>query len=264
MFRSRQPGRVVVVLLICFLAVTVPAKSLEQNDVSRDIESGILLDRLSLKQQQTWQAIKQIIYSKDSDGKLLHPTLRRLFEQLQTSKHSIYMEFYILRSGCGCTGGTFSIERLDPERARHVAVIRLYLRNIEHAVTPGRPKLSGNFIPLDGLGKLDRYAEVLAHEMAHAIDILFNQERARLVFETLRRLDLVKEELLHLKSQRIEPEMKQTLQECDDLLNELEKPARIVEAIVWRELIESQGRRKGYKLRPIEGGRKAAFEQAIQ
>ena len=247
MFRSRQAGRVVVVLLICFLAVTVQAKSLEQNDVGRNIESGILLDRLSLKHQQTWQAIKQIIYSKDADGKLLHPTLRSLFEQLQTSKHSIYMEFSILRSGCRSRAGTFSIERLDPERARHVAVIRLYLRNIEHAVTHGRPKLSGNFTPLDGLGKLDRYAEVLAHEMAHAIDILFNQERARLVFEMLRRLDLVKEELLHLKSQPIQPEMKQTLRECDDLLNELEKRARIVDAIVWRELIESQGRRKGYK-----------------
>jgi hypothetical protein len=263
MFRSRQAGRVVVVLLVSFLAFTVQAKSLEQNDVSRDIASGIFLDPLSLKQQQTWQAIEQIIYSEDADGKLLHPTLRSLFEQLQTSEHSIYLEFDDLPSGCQCTAGTFSIERLDPERARHVAVIRLYLRNIEHAVSPGRPKLRGDFVPLAGLRKLDRIAEVLAHEMEHAIDILFNQERASLVFEMLKRTELVREELHQLKFQRIEPEMTQTLQECDDLLHELEKPARRIEEIVWRELIESQGRRKGYK-RAIEGGRKAACEQASQ
>jgi hypothetical protein len=261
MFRARHAG-LVVVLLISFLVVTVQARSLEQNDISGDIASGILLDRLSLKQQQTWQTIKQIIYSKDADGILLHPTLRSLFEQLETSKHSIYLEFYNLRSGC--TAGTFAIERLDPEGDRHVAVIRLYLRTIEHAASPERPNLTGDFVPLAGLKKLDRYTEVLAHEMAHAIDILFNQDRALLVFEMLRKLDLVKEELLHLEFHSIEPEVKETLQEYDHLIHELDKPARIAEEIVWRELIESQGRRVDDRRWANECGRKAACEQASQ
>lgn len=245
MFQFRQPAEVALVLLVTFIAASVQGKSIEQDDARHEIARGVLLDRLSPRHQQTWQAIKQIIYSKDASGRLLHPTLTALFEQLQTSEHSIFLEFEDSRSGCRSTAGTFSIERVDPAGARHVGVIRLQLRNIDHASGRGRPNLRGGFVPLAGLNKLDCYTEVLAHEMAHAVDILFNQERANMLDQILRTTEQTIRELpLRRAAGRIEPEMERAVQERDAFLHELEKPAKIAEAAVWRELIESQRKRK--------------------
>ena len=97
--------------------------------------------------------------------------------------HSVYLEFAVSRAGCRCVAGKFSIERVNPEGSRNVAVIKLYLRIIEQASAPARANLKNGFAPLAGLNKLDRYAEVLGHEMAHAVDILFSPERAKWVDE---------------------------------------------------------------------------------
>jgi len=168
--------------------------------------------------------------------------LRDLFEQLHTSGHSIYLEFDESRTGCRCTGGVFSIERLDREGSRNVAVIKLYLRNIEQA-SPSQGTLKDGFVPFAGLNKLDRYLEVLGHEMAHAVDILFTPDLANLVDEVLKKTDQAIQQLLNRKG-RIEPEMERLLQERDAFLTELEKPARVAEAMVWRELVQSRRRRK--------------------
>jgi hypothetical protein len=240
----RQAGEVALILLVTFIGANVRAQDIEQDDARHDFASGISLDRLSAKDQKTWQAIRSIIYSKDADGRALHPKLRELYEQLQESEHTIYLEFDESRSGCRCTGGNFSIERLDPEGISHVAVIKLHLKNVEYAFAPAQPNLRGDFVPLAGLNELDRYTEVLAHEMAHAVDILFNQERAKMVDELLRRTDLVVEELLHRRAGRIEPELEQELHERDAILHELEKPAQSAEAVVWRELVLSRRKRR--------------------
>jgi len=245
MFQFRQPAEVALAILVTFIAVSVQAKSIEQDDARHESARGILLDRLSPRHQQTWQAIKQIIYSKDANGRLLHPTLTALFEQLQTSEHSIFLEFEDSRSGCRNIAGTFSIERVDPAGARHVGVITLQLGNIEHASGRGRPNLGGGFVPLARLDKLDCYTEILAHEMAHAVDILFNPERVKTLDEILKTTEQTIRELpRRRRAGRIEPEMERAVQERDAFLHELEKPAKIAEAVVWRELIESQRKRK--------------------
>jgi hypothetical protein len=165
--------------------------------------------------------------------------LKSLLEQLQTSDHSVYLEFDDSLAGCRCTAGKFSIERVEREGSRNVAVIKLYLRIIDHASAPSRANLKGGFAPLAGLNKLDRYAEVFGHEMAHAVDVLFSPERVKWVDEVLRKSDQVIQQRLRRKG-RIEPEMQLALQEREVFLHELEKPAEIAEAMVWRELVESR------------------------
>jgi len=247
MFRFRQAGEVALVLLVTFIASNVQAQIIKQDDAGSDLASGVLLDRLSARHHKTWHAIRKVIYAEDADGKPLHPMLKALLEQLQTSDHSVYLEFDDSLAGCRCTAGKFSIERVDLEGSRNVAVIKLYLRIIDHASAPSRANLKDGFAPLAGLNKLDRYAEVFGHEMAHAVDVLFSPERAKWVDEVLRKSDQVIQQRLRRKG-RIEPEMQLALQERDAFLHELEKPAEIAEAMVWRELVESRRKRKAQSL----------------
>lgn len=243
MFRFRQAADVAFALLIAFIASNVYARSIDQDNGRDNLASGLLLDRLSPRHQKTWWAIRQIIYSEDANGNPLHPTLKGLFEQLHTSGHSIYLEFHDSRTGCRCTAGEFSIEQLNPEGSSRVAVIKLYPHNIDHASAPFMANLKDGFVPFAGLNKLDRYVEVLGHEMAHAVDILFTPERANLVDEVFKKSDHAIRQLLSRKA-RIGPEIERILQERDAFLSELEKPARTAEAMVWRELVESRKKRK--------------------
>jgi len=256
MFRFWKAGEAALVLLVTFIAANVQAHIIKQDDAGSDLASGVLLERLSARHQKTWHAIRKVIYAEDADGKPLHPMLKALLEQLQTSDHSVYLEFDDSRAGCRCSAGKFSIERVGPEGSRNVAVIKLYLRVIEQAPAPVRANLKHDFAPLAGLNKLDRYAEVLGHEMAHAVDILFSPERAKRVDEVFRKSDQVIQQRLRPKGS-IEPEIERALQERDAFLQELENPAGIAEALVWRELVESRRKRKGLT-------KKKDAEQAIQ
>ena len=100
-----------------------------------------------------------------------------------------------------------------------MAVIKLYLRNIEDVSPPLQSNLKDGFVPFAGLNKLDRYAEVLGHEMAHAVDILFTPDLANQVDEVLRKSDQAIQQLLNRKG-RIEPEMERILQKRDAFLTE--------------------------------------------
>ena len=220
MFRSGQAGYVALVLLLVATAANA--------------ETGINLDRLSPKHRKTWEAIKQVILAENADGTSLHPVLRHLFEQIQTSNHTIYLEFDESDGGCHCLAGVFTIEQLDPAGSRNVGVIKLYLRNIEQASTDPPAGLKDEFIPMAGLKKLDRYAEVFGHELAHAVDILFNQERAVLVQSILNKTDQVIQKRIHSKD--IKPEWEVELRQRDAFFSELEKPALTAEEEIWREL----------------------------
>ena len=220
MFRIGQAAYIAVILLLASAAANA--------------ETGIRLDRLSPEHRKIWEAIKQSIVSENADGTPLHPKLRSLFEQLQTSAHTIYLEFDD-SNACRYVVGQFLIERLDPVGG-NVAVVRLYVRNIEHASTDPLPNSKDGFVPLAGLKKIDRYAEVLGHEMAHVVDILFNQERANLVDNFLKERDRALEQRVDSKTKKIAPEVEWVLRQRDAFLNELEKPALIAEEQIWREL----------------------------
>ena len=128
-----------------------------------------------------------------------------------------------------------------------MAVIGLRPRVIDHAYVGPCTKRPDGLIPFEGLGKEERYAEVLGHELAHAADILLNPERARLVEELV---VLTNELLLSPRRQRgasflIGVELNQRIVDRDCLLQRLETYPEMMETQVWRELrTEQQARKK--------------------
>jgi hypothetical protein len=193
-----------------------------------------------------WEAIKRIVFAEDIEGQPLHPTLRVLWKQLERSGHIIHIEMRAMGHAISNTAGVFHIERLDPEGLRHVAVIRLYPDIIDRAYvgpTSGAPK---GFIPFQGLSREERYAEVLGHEMAHAVDILSDPARARAVVEVVQQTN----ELFLLQGKlggyaNIGPEMMERIARRDAFLKELEAPAEAAEMLVWKEILWSREARKG-------------------
>lgn len=192
-----------------------------------------------------WKAIERIVFAEDAEGQPLHPTLRDLWERLKRSGHAIYIEMRDTRRAVSNTAGVFHIEHLDPESLRHVAVIRLYPETIDRAyVGPNGARHEG-FIPFLGLKKEERYAEVLGHEMAHALHILSDPTRARMVEELVQQTN---ESFLLYGRQNgyanIEPEMRRRLDRRDAFLKELEEPAEAAEMLIWREIASSREARK--------------------
>jgi hypothetical protein len=207
--------------------------------------TNIITDRLTAKDLRRWEAIKRIVFAEDIEGQPLHPTLRGLWEKLERSGHIIYIEMRGMGRAISNTAGVFHIERLDPEGLRHVAIIRLYPETIDRAYVGPTAGAEG-FIPFEGLSKEERYAEVLGHEMAHAVHILSDPARARMVEEVVQETN---ELFLSYGRQygyaNVGPEMRRRLSLRDALLKELEEPAEAAERLVWREILWGREARNG-------------------
>src|SRR5262245_46735928 len=194
-----------MLLLVFLLLIDAQA----QADRSRYATgAGLLTDRLSAKQLKRWDAIKRLALAREVDRQPLHPTLTRLWEWAETSGHAIYIELTGTEGLVKSSAGRFSIEWLDPQEKRHVAVIKLFLTNIDQAyVGPAASRPTG-FIPLEGLNKEERYAEVLGHELAHAQHILSDPRRAKLIYELVERTnDLLLTYSARGEMQRMGPNM---------------------------------------------------------
>jgi len=135
--------------------------------------------------------------------------------------------------------GVFEVERVDPAGLRHVAVIRLCPRNIELARTRTAPDAIVPFVRFDGLTEVERFAEVLAHELAHAEYFLESPEHlaqveaARGAIEALR------------SSQRraigpVHSDLGRRLKEPLAVLAAAEAHAESVEAVVLGELTQDR------------------------
>jgi hypothetical protein len=199
--------------------------------------TNIITDRLTGKDLRRWEAIKRIVFAEDIEGQPLHPTLRGLWDKLERSGHIIYIEMRGMGHAISNTAGVFHIERLDPEGMRHVVIIRLYPETIDRAYVRPTAGAEG-FIPFQGLSREERYAEVLGHEMAHAVHILSDPARARMVKEVVQETN---ELFLSYGRQNgyanVGPEMQRRLSLRDALLKELEEPAEAAERLVWREIL---------------------------
>jgi hypothetical protein len=207
--------------------------------------TNIITDRLTAKDLRRWEAIKRIVFAEDIEGQPLHPTLLGLWEKLERSGHTIYIEMRGMGRAISNTAGVFHIERLDSEGLRHVAIIRLYPETIDRAFI-GPTAGADGFIPFQGLSREERYAEVLGHEMAHAVHILSDPARARMVKEVVQETN----ELFLSYGRKygyanIGPEMQRRLSLRDALLKELEEPAEAAEKLVWREILWSSEARNG-------------------
>ena len=196
---------------------------------------GFLLDRLSKGDVRTWRAIEEVVGASNASGEPRSPTLRRLSEWARTSTHVLHVEMVSpFRQPAG-TAGVFRVERIDPAGQSHVAVIRLCPRNIRHAVVGRGPNSVESFVRFEGLTDVERYAEVLAHELAHAEYCLESAER-------LAQLEAAQgaiEAFLSGRGRAIEPvhqEIGRRLQEPLAVLAASEAHAESVEVVVLREL----------------------------
>jgi hypothetical protein len=215
--------------------------------------NGINTARLSEKNLSRWKEIERLVFAQTEDNQPLHPTLRGMWEWLETSGHTVFIEFIHSGRNSTTTAGNFSIERYDPRGEHHFGVIRLNLGNIDLAYVGAAAAREPGFIPFVGLSKEERYAEVLGHEMAHAIDILTSPERAKNVEFNIEETN---ENLLRSrprrKGEQMTPELSRALSKRDVLLEELEKRAESMEHIVWKELSRSRPLRE--KSRLMAGG----------
>ncbi len=203
--------------------------------------TGLLTTQLSDKERVRWKAIEQLVWASAKTGEPLHPVLRELWRWADNSGHIIQVEFIDAQVTQSNLAGSFHIERLDPTGHCHVTSLKLYLSNIDQAVVGPQVARANAFIPFTGLRKEERYAEVLGHELAHVQYVLTNAMRTWMVHELVEATN----ELLLLRV-RTTPmslsslEMKQRLNQRDELLRELEAQAETIEEVVWHELTTSR------------------------
>ena len=227
-------------------AQETPPRNLKGAPSSQPAEfSGLITSRLSLKELERWNAIERLVFTEDSNRQPLHPTLRNLWEWVETSGHAVFVEIAHSTRTSTCTAGSFVIERFDPKGERQIAVIRLNLSNIDQAYIGHNAARDNGFIPFEGLSKEERYAEVLGHELAHAVHILTNLERARKVEDMVEKTnEMLLSRRPYRKDNLLSPELKRMLSRRDALLKDLEKQAEEIERVVWRELIAGKAVRE--------------------
>jgi hypothetical protein len=200
--------------------------------------SGLITSRLSIKELEHWKEIERIVFAEDAERRPLHPALRNLWERIETSGHAVFIEIASSTRTATCTAGSFIIERFDPKGEKHVGAIRLNLSSIDRAAVGPSAARENGFIPFQGLSKKERYVEVLGHELAHAVHILTDLERAGKVEEMVEKTNEI---LLSWRQNRISnslaPEINRRLSRRDALLKDLEEQAEEMEYVVWRELI---------------------------
>ncbi len=201
--------------------------------------SGICTDRLTPKQLKLWRSMEQTIGVTGKDGFLAHSELNHLWQSVRKSKSVIYIEMQQRKTAYvdGCAGVT-EVEVFDSDEKVQTAVIRLYLGTIRNAWANDGAAVDGGFTRFRGLGMTERYIEVLGHELAHLLLILQSPDYAHL-YRTQSRL---RAEIIHLREQGSvhDESVQQRLLRLKDLDHEIEEPALISEARIWRELLGGQ------------------------
>ncbi len=137
-----------------------------------------------------------------------------------------------------CAGVT-EVEVFDTDEKVQTAVIRLYLGTIRNAWADERAAVDGGFTRFSGLSTTERYIEVLGHELTHLLLLLESADYAHL-YRTQSRLRA--EIIIHLREQGSahDESVQQRPLRLNDLDHELEEPALISEARIWRELLGGQ------------------------
>lgn len=201
---------------------------------------GIRTDRLSPKELRSWKKIVAIVMAEGPDGQSLHPRLRALWDAVDTSGHAVYVEIPDRKAPRSYISGRFAITRVDPEGRAHEGILILNLRTIDKASTGGAGRRANGFLPFEGLGQKQRYAEVLGHELAHAVWSLADAERARLAYRLQDETEEQMQMLLTARGRGLGAELQEHVGELDRLGRVLEEPAEAAEASIWEELRAGQ------------------------
>lgn len=202
---------------------------------------GIRTDRLTPKQRRIWGSIEQIIQAVDRTGRPLHPKLFSLWRWAQTSGHTIYIEMLDEKNAATYHAGFLTVQESSSDGTPQAAVIQLWSWVIENASVQKDVRRPDGFIPFEGLGKLERYAQVFGHELAHAA-LQFNdpaydrlcreQEKERAEFLSSRQQSRV--------GSTYDESTRQRLTRLASLTEQIEKPAQSAEVEIWRELLGGQ------------------------
>jgi hypothetical protein len=200
---------------------------------------GIRMDRLSPKQLRVWKAIEAKVFAKDASGRLRYPKLNSLWRSVETSGNLVYVELPAPKARYDREAGKFVVERSGFEGQKHIAVIRLCLPVIDEALVRKRARGSDGFIRFEGLRKEERYAEILGHELAHAVWVLGDQSHARLLEELIAEVEGFERSRRRAShGAALDEQERQHLQRIEFLMTKIERPAEMAEAEVWKELLE--------------------------
>jgi hypothetical protein len=199
--------------------------------------AGISTERLSPKDLRTWKSIEEIVSARDKSGRILHPTLQGLWEKAQDCGKTIYIEFPRPKGDTPHTAGNFSVEMNESGAEIKAGVIKFYLETIDNAGTSDLSRRASGFLPFENLSKKSyRYAEVLGHELVHALLTLTNQDYARLAAN----LDQASLELVSYRRSRVGQPMDEgttaRLASIRKMTEEIEHLPEENEIQIWREL----------------------------
>ena len=103
-----------------------------------------------------------------------------------------------------------------------------------------REARANGFLPFEGLGRKQRYAEVLGHELAHAAWSFADPERARLAHRLQGETEQQMKMLLAARARGLGAELQEHVEELDRLGRVLEEPAEAAEVSIWEELLAGQ------------------------
>lgn len=218
-------------ILALSLNCTCPARELQQAQKdSAPALTGIVTDRLSRSQLRVWRSILEIVMARDKQGRQLHPTLYGLYHRAETSGHLIHIE--LSEEESLSRAGRFRIETLDPSGTRHVMAIRLNLPTIDRTYVGESTRHANGWIPFAGLRTTQRYAEVLGHELAHAISVFQDPEALRLY----QQLEKETKDLEIGDGNDASGDWPKRLESVEQLMRQIERPAEAAELEIWREL----------------------------
>ncbi len=226
MIRSNLP-LAATVLAILMNAFNAGAQQNDQrNDpkpgVDHERAGGILTDRLNKSQLKIWKSIVRLVLAKDDEGRPTHPKLYGLYRQADISGREIHIELSTERATLRAAG-ICRIELGTGSRQKEAVLIRLNLGMIDRAIASEATRRADGFIPLAGLTKNERYAEVLGHELAHVARLLTDSDYRG----------------LYLERQALADAGSQNTQVIGSLTSSIERPAEAAEAEIWSELTAS-------------------------
>jgi hypothetical protein len=208
-----------------------PTVAVAQEVRQGNTEIGILDNRLTGSHLRLWQSIRDVVFARSKSGQLKHPKLHTLWRAAEDSGHVIRIELSDRES---FRAGQFHIESIEAGNERFISVIELNLYAIKGASVSKSARREDGLVPFAGLGTKERCAEVLGHELAHAVTAFHDEG----YFQIYREIERLRGELQYGPQGLIQsgPDINERIRILLQLIREIEKPAEAAEIEIWREL----------------------------
>ena len=165
---------------------------------------------------------------KDWEGHPRYPSLYGLYQHVDTGGCEIQIELSTQKATM-CAAGFCRIEHHTEGVPKDVVLIMLNLGTIDRAIPSDEARRAGGFIPFACLGKKERCAEVLGHELAHVARLLTDPDYRR----------------LYLERQTLADTGSEDLRLIGKLTRLIEHPAEAAEVEIWRELTAGRQAKMG-------------------